>query len=47
MGMLPGMNATSRKRGDGGGTSKGLGSSLVLKHLSSSISAFLDAEYGD
>lgn len=46
MGKLPGMSATSRKRGNGGSPSKGFGCSLVLICHSPGISAFLGAEYG-
>lgn len=46
MGMLPGMNTTCRKGGDGGGPSKGFGCSLVLKCLRPAISAFVGAECG-
>lgn len=46
VGMLPAMNTTSRKRGDGGAPFKRSGCSLVPKSPSLGISAFLGAEVG-
>lgn len=46
VGMLPAMNTTSRKRGDGGAPCKRSGCYFVLKSPSLGISAFLGAECG-